>query len=261
MEIFMLNLLFDIDDTLYDRFSPFEPAYLQLFQGRFSLELRPLFHQFLKRGNEILDDAMEGRMTMEQMYILRFQRAMADLGAVITPKEALEFQRLYAKEQTRISVSTCLADALEFCSRHPVFLGIITNGPSSHQLAKYRTLGAASWIPEDHVLTSGEVGANKPDIRVFQTAAHRWNLAPELTWYIGDSYEHDIEGAKNMNWHTIWLDRSCRSQTADAFPFMEPLQDCPPADTSSGAFPAADRIAYTDADLAVLIRQLVSFQS
>lgn len=256
----MLTLLFDIDDTLYDRFSPFEPAYRRLFQNRFPLELRPLFLQFLKRGNEILSDAMEGRMTMEQMYILRFQRAMADFGAVITPQEALEFQHLYAKEQTRISISPHLAEALEFCSRYPVFLGIITNGPTSHQLDKYRTLGAACWIPEDHVLTSGEVGANKPDIRVFETAARRWGLTPEHTWYIGDSYEHDIEGAKNMNWHTIWLDRNRSSRTSGSSPCGEPFRDCAPASVFSEAFPAADRIAYTDADLAVLVRQLVSSQ-
>lgn len=257
----MLNLLFDIDDTLYDRFSPFEPAYRQLFQDRFSLELRPLFQQFLKRGNEILDDAMEGRMTMEKMYILRFQRAMEDFGAAITPEEALEFQRLYAREQTCISVSPCLAETLEFCSRHPIFLGIITNGPTSHQLAKYRTLGVASWIPEDHVLTSGEVGANKPDIRVFQTAARRWDLKPEQTWYIGDSYEHDIAGAKNAGWHTIWLDRNLRSQTAGCPTLGEPFKDSLPASLSSKAFPAADRIAYTDADAALLVRQLSSSQT
>ena len=33
------------------------------------------------------------------------------------------------------------------------------------------------------------------------------DLKPDELWMIGDSYKHDITGAMDSSWHTIWINR------------------------------------------------------
>ena len=32
-------------------------------------------------------------------------------------------------------------------------------------------------------------------------------LKPDELWMIGDSYKHDITGAIDSGWHTVWINR------------------------------------------------------
>jgi len=47
----------------------------------------------------------------------------------------------------------------------------------------------------DPMVISGEVGFQKPDPRIFQHALERTGLLPADVLYVGDSVEHDVEGA------------------------------------------------------------------
>lgn len=233
----MLSILFDIDDTLYHRQDPFTLAYDKLFKDRWDLDRSRLFHRFLKYGNALFEDSMSGRIPMEEMYTRRIQTAMADFQAEITKEEALEFQAAYLWEQEHLKLNPHTRELLQFCRTKPVFLAIITNGPSKHQRIKYDSLQLKQWIPEENVMASGDIGINKPDVGIFHAAAQKWNLTPEETYYVGDSYEHDIVSSKSVGWHTVWLDRTCRSQ--------------------SEACPAADYIAATEEELLHCIKKLV----
>ena len=35
-------------------------------------------------------------------------------------------------------------------------------------------------------------------------------LKPEETWFIGDTFEVDVVGAKNAGWHVIWFNHRKR---------------------------------------------------
>lgn len=212
----MPAFVFDIDDTMYDRLTPFRLAFTERFGGRQELgfdcsdlsEMRSLFRAFIRRGNQVFEDAMSQRITMEEMYVFRIQKALEDFGMAITRQESLDFQTAYAWQQSHIQLSPALSGMLDLCRERGAFLGIITNGPSLHQRDKCRALGLERWIEEDHVLASGDIGINKPDPRIFHRAAARWQLSPGETWYVGDSYEHDIVSASQAGWHTIWLRRA-----------------------------------------------------
>ena len=154
--------------------------------------MEDLFHAFIRHGNEVFEDSMNGSITMEEMYIYRTTKTMEERGIFLTPRRS-------ACLAVRLPVAAGSHSAGSFAAGHAgsvqqkgSFLGVITNGPSAHQRKKYRALGLADWISEDHVITSGEVGINKPDPEIFRIAALRWGLSPQKTWYVGDSYEHDI---------------------------------------------------------------------
>lgn len=203
----MIALVFDIDDTLYDREQSFRRAYAKQFAHRFELDCGKLYQAFFIRGNEALEASLKKKISQEEMSIYRMQRAMADCGASITAEEALAFHSGYLREQNHITLDPGIKEVLDLCRENNIFMGILTNGNHAHQYRKYRTLDLPRWIPEEAFLASEDVGFNKPDPRAFRQAEAQMRLIPENTWYIGDSYSHDILGAHAVGWHSIWLDR------------------------------------------------------
>ena len=71
-------------------------------------------------------------------------------------------------------------------------LGMITNGYSDSQRGRLTAAGLLGFF--NPLLISEEVGAAKPDARIFQLALARLELPPETVLYVGDSIGHDREG-------------------------------------------------------------------
>lgn len=57
------------------------------------------------------------------------------------------------------------------------------------------------------VTISTEVGAAKPDPKIFAAALFKHNCLPESAWHIGDSYNEDCQGARAAGLRAIWLQR------------------------------------------------------
>lgn len=105
---------------------------------------------------------------------------------------------------------------LEFAKKNNVKMGIITNGPSEHQWAKVNALAVEKWIPRENIIVSGDLGINKPDVRIFVAMQEKLQLGVESLYYIGDSFENDIVGANNVGWKAIWINRYNKECTQDA---------------------------------------------
>lgn len=211
----MITLLFDVDDTLYDRSVPFQKA-CEVFLGEISCEsAQRLYQAFTFRGNEVFAAAEAGQMPMEESHVYRITMGMQDCGHTFTREMALHFQRLYARNQREIRLSDTVKVILDECREKGVPMGIITNGPLEHQTKKAEDLGLAKWIPEEHWFISGEMGYAKPDRRVFQYVKEAMKLSETEVYMIGDSYSKDIAGAMDAGWHTIWLNRKQKPLASD----------------------------------------------
>ena len=65
----------------------------------------------------------------------------------------------------------------------------------------------------DHLFISSEIGYEKPAPEIFQHAAQALKLPPEQILHIGDSLQHDIEGAQAAGWTAVRiLDKPLESQ-------------------------------------------------
>lgn len=231
-----MNIIFDIDDTLYHRQDPFILAIDKLFPGRIDAAPDILYKTFLKHGNALFEDSMSGRISVEEMRIRRIQLALEEFQVTITDQQALDFQNAYLWEQEHLKLHPAYKEMFDCCCRNGISLGVITNGPSSHQRVKFYAMGLDQWIPQEWVIASGDVGINKPAVGIFNIAAEKWNLDLAQTYYVGDSYEHDILSSKSVGWKTIWLDRNRHSL--------------------DGKHSAADFAAHTETELSDLIRNL-----
>src|SRR4051794_2781966 len=60
----------------------------------------------------------------------------------------------------------------------------------------------------DSVVTSAEVGACKPDPRIFEVALARAGCAPAEALHVGDSIDNDVAGARAVGIRALHLDRA-----------------------------------------------------
>jgi HAD superfamily hydrolase (TIGR01549 family) len=83
-------------------------------------------------------------------------------------------------------------------------LGVISNWQRGLDVF-LRELGILTCL--DLVMTSAEVGFEKPDARFFEEAIRRMQLPPEQLLHVGDSLEDDFQGAISAGIDAVLLDR------------------------------------------------------
>ncbi len=71
-----------------------------------------------------------------------------------------------------------------------------------------------------------EVGAQKPDPRVFQFALRRAGQSPEESVYVGDSWEADYLGATGAGMSAVWLNRTGKAAPSSC-PQIKTLRELP----------------------------------
>jgi putative hydrolase of the HAD superfamily len=96
-------------------------------------------------------------------------------------------------------------EALAWCRSNGIRSGVITNGPSSMQRAKLRSLQMTERV--DIILVSGEEGVAKPETAIFHRAAERLGVSPERCVFVGDNPVADVDGARRAGMLDIWIER------------------------------------------------------
>ena len=86
-----------------------------------------------------------------------------------------------------------------------VRFGIITNAELPFQQSKLDALGLTPRM--QHVIASGDVGATKPDARIFEHAAAVFGVPVTDAVYVGDRLQTDAIGAAMAGLTGVWLNR------------------------------------------------------
>lgn len=94
--------------------------------------------------------------------------------------------------------------ALRYWRDRGIELGVLSNFDT-----RIHTVLPALQLSEffQSVTISTEIGAAKPDPRVFKAALDKHNCSAETAWHIGDSFREDYEGARAAGLRAIWLKR------------------------------------------------------
>ena len=201
------TIFFDLDDTLYERATPYRKAFSQFFGSRCAGQADAAFEAVRRRGDAVFRAAHTGQMPMEEMYIYRQQTGLADVGISVTAEQALELQALYAEQQRHIALSDTMCAVLDFCRGAFSATGIITNGSVETQGGKLESLGIARWVRPELTIISDAAGVMKPDPAIFRLAEQAAGCGPEDCIFVGDSPSQDMEPAAARGWTTVWVDR------------------------------------------------------
>ncbi len=217
-----MNFIFDVDDTLYNQITPFLDAYKEIkLEDKYNVDVEELFKRSRKYSDEVFDQVSKGSMSIDESGVYRITKAFLDEKIQIPKEIALQLQQLYRKKQKEIKLSNTMQRILMYCIHHNHTIGVITNGPSIHQQGKVDALQLINYMPKEHIFISGNYGINKPDARLFEICEQQLNIKKEETFYIGDSYENDVIGAKNAGWKCIHLNRRKQPLHKDATYIVE----------------------------------------
>ena len=105
--------------------------------------------------------------------------------------------------------------ALTNLKERGLILGLISN--VDRDIASlYQGLGLSAWLKV--MVTSQEVGFNKPHPEIFQAALKQAGIKPAEAIYVGDQYQIDVLGASKAGMLGVLLDRNG---------FFEEITDCP----------------------------------
>ena len=97
-------------------------------------------------------------------------------------------------------------------------IGVVTNGPPT-QRDKLERAGLLELI--DGLCISDEVGAAKPDRRIFEEAVRRCGVPGSSAgeaWMVGDTAIPDIAGGRAAGMRTVWLHRGRSWESAEFRP-------------------------------------------
>jgi len=199
-------IVFDVDDTLYDLAEPYRRAYAEVFSSRYDLPVDELFTLSRSHSDVALELLTAGKISEEDHKVLRVQWTFADFGVTVSREDALVFQAEYARAQQLIEPYPEAIEMLRCVRRVGIPMGVISNGDAEHQLEKLHRLGLEEFFDEGNLIVSGSFGRHKPAIELFEAMEGRLGASGPGVWYVGDTYETDIVGAKHAGWSCVWLD-------------------------------------------------------
>ncbi|MFZ2900110.1 MAG: YjjG family noncanonical pyrimidine nucleotidase [Saprospiraceae bacterium] len=195
-------LIFDADNTLLD-FN--RSARIALSETLQEIGLEPFWSYFEAYHGINLQcwaDLEAGRITAEELKILRFSRFLAHLGIDGDPRamNSIYFEAL-KRATFRVDGALELVEALSLRGYN---MAVATNGLAEVQRLRLAKAGIDHFFSE--IIVSEEIGYYKPNPGFFSTAVERIQARKtDRILMIGDSLHTDIEGAQRAGWDTCWF--------------------------------------------------------
>lgn len=189
-------VLFDLDNTLYDRDESF-----RRWADRFARECLGAVEPDARRAAVARLIALDGGGDTSRDEL--FRQVKAEHPALAAPVAAL-VAAFYADHGAAMTLDAGTRTLLDALDRVGIPFGIVTNG-GPRQTGKVRALGLDRRAA--CVFVSARFGSRKPGPAVFLAAAGWLGAHPHDTLFVGDNPRADILGAANVGMGTAWLHR------------------------------------------------------
>jgi len=192
-------ILFDTDNTLYE-YEPANNAALEAVCLKATNLLginRKTFSEFYSLGRNEVKSLLKNTASGHSR-LLYFQRMLELLGLKSQLLLALDFEQTFWRTfLANAPLFPGVNEILNLLNKKQIPIGIITDLTSHIQLRKLTYFGLEDSF--DAVVTSEEIGADKPDKRNFILILKKLNLKKNAYfWMIGDNPIADIMGAKKL---------------------------------------------------------------
>ena len=206
-------VLIDLDDTLFDYPKTEEAAFRNTFEelgffaeSELNNEKKEEIYEKIKDrykdvNLQLWKDLEKEAVDKDRLKVVRFEKIIEEFDLKYDPYEMSE---LYLKKLGEgifpFEATEKLCEYLH--SKYKV--GIVTNGIKEVQHSRIENSEIAKYI--DKLVISEEVGANKPDKKIFEYAMDYFGvLDKKSVMMVGDSLVADIKGGQNTGIDTCWV--------------------------------------------------------
>ncbi len=194
------GVLIDIDNTLY----LYETVHQKsldvcysffLRQSKIEIPLNTFKKKYREKRNEVTARLRPHGSCRSRLFA--FQEMLEQMHIVPAFYLALDLENLYWK--TFLKNMRLAKDALHFlrkCKQQNILLCAVSDMQSHFQIQKLQALRLTHLI--DYLVTSEEVGEEKPSAQIFLAALKKLNLQIADVIMIGDNIGKDIQGATSL---------------------------------------------------------------
>jgi len=217
-------IFFDWFNTLACFDPPREELFGRAFQ-QFGIELAL---EALRRGilaadqhyfeeNNRLPVKMRSAEEVTEVFAYYPKAILAEASIEAAPELSLKVLKVVQAEpdQPKTVLFDDVLSTMKGLKERSLTLGVVTNAERKI-LSQLGEVGLEDYL--DFVVTSEEVGANKPEPPIFLAALDRAGVRPFEAVHVGDQYQLDVVGAMEVGINPVLIDRY------DLFP---ELSDCP----------------------------------
>ncbi len=195
------GILLDLDDTVYDYKSAHRAALAKAvtwLAQRLGVAAEEVEKAYVTSRSHV-NTKLHG-LASSHSRLLYFQGVCEAFGH--WPCEiALQAEDIYWS--TFLPEMQIRPDCLAFLSAmQPRPTAIVTDLTARIQFEKVTKLGLETHVQA--IVTSEEVGHEKPHARIFELAAQKLGLKPQQLCMIGDSWDRDIKGALHFGMPCFW---------------------------------------------------------
>jgi putative hydrolase of the HAD superfamily len=204
---------FDLDETLLDDNTSYYLSVRRAAEGLVTAHVQYDFDRLLDTYHEVADaywaevshEVVTGMISSETVRLEEWRRALERCGCDDTD---IAHEALGAYARQRIATYALFDDVIETLEAIPreTKVAIITNGWSFDQREKVARTGLLLYA--DAIVVSGEIGAAKPDLAIFDHALKLLGVAASGAVHVGDGLESDVLGAQKAGFRAaVWLNR------------------------------------------------------
>lgn len=211
------GILFDLDNTAY-AYEPCHAAGMVVAQ-RHAATLHPrwaLAREFdtdYARARQAVKRQL-GKQAASHCRLLYFKNMVeAQLGRTVIAATRTLHDAYWEGYFSKMKLEPGCVELLRDLRERGVGIAWVSNYTTERQMLKLRALGLEEQV--DLLVTSEEVGAEKPDSPPFRHALGRLMARPEATWMVGDDLTDDVAGAREAGLTSVWFRRQECQETSE----------------------------------------------
>ncbi len=224
------SVLFDWFNTLVHYDPPREELYRTIFQeSGITLSFREI-HKGLLVGDRYFFSAQSrnrlrgaGLEERAEQFTLYCRAIAAEAGREIPHELQLEIIKKVLRQFTgQYTLFDDVLPVFQWLKQKERTIGVITNA-DKNVADLIEKLGAGPFL--DILVTSGDVGVEKPDPQIFLAALEKAGVKNHEAVYIGDQYQSDVLGAAGVGMKALLLDRYDVNQVPIDYPRIKSLEE------------------------------------
>ena len=195
-------VIFDLDNTLYSYDKAHAAAYASVltYAGQCLALSQERFNALHAEANRILSQRCGGGPAIHNRLI-RFQIILELAGLPIGAAPEMA-NRYWTTLLDRMEPEPGAAETLQSLQSMGLRIGVGTNMTADWQYEKLKRLGLLPRV--GFLVTSEEINAEKPDLRLFDLCAEKAGALPRECAFVGDSLQKDALAACAAGMFGIW---------------------------------------------------------